>query len=167
MKPILIVALVAAALLLVGCGSLGNTGLNLGGNPSRTYTYNSLPKTIDDLLELPGAAEMTDPYAVGALTVAALTRYGDSPRDCIAMLNYLKGPESVPISTAPRPRTTTPPASRTRLRSAPTSIPSKPTALVTNGARSGLPPAAPTIPVRSNCARKAAPGNGSSMRSFA
>jgi len=56
MKPILIVALVAAALLLVGCGSLGNTGLNLGGNPSRTYTYNSLPKTIDDLLELPGAA---------------------------------------------------------------------------------------------------------------
>jgi hypothetical protein len=95
MKPILIVALVAAALLLVGCGSLGNTGLNLGGNPSRTYTYNSLPKTIDDLLELPGAAEMTDPYAVGALTVAALTRYGDSPRDCIAMLNYLKGPESV------------------------------------------------------------------------
>lgn len=97
MKTTLLV-LAALALMLVltaGCGVMGKTGLNLGGNPSHTYTYNKLPKNLDDLLELPGAAEMTDPYAVAALTVAALTRYGESTSDCIQMLNYLKGPESV------------------------------------------------------------------------
>jgi hypothetical protein len=82
-------------MLAAGCGVVGNTGLNLSGNPSHTYTYNKLPKNLDDLLELPGAAEMTDPYAVAALTVAALTRYGESTRDCIQMLDYLKGPGSV------------------------------------------------------------------------
>lgn len=97
MKTTLLV-LAALALMLVltaGCGVMGKTGLNLSGNPSHTYTYNKLPKNLDDLLELPGAAEMTDPYAVAALTVAALTRYGESTSDCIQMLNYLKGPESV------------------------------------------------------------------------
>lgn len=97
MKTTLLV-LAALALMLVltaGCGVMGKTGLNLSGNPSHTYTYNNLPKNLDDLLELPGAAEMTDPYAVAALTVAALTRYGESTSDCIQMLNYLKGPESV------------------------------------------------------------------------
>lgn len=97
MKTTLLV-LAALALMLVltaGCGVMGKTGLNLGGNPSHTYTYNKLPENLDDLLELPGAAEMTDPYAVAALTVAALTRYGESTSDCIQMLNYLKGPGSV------------------------------------------------------------------------
>lgn len=97
MKTILIIVTsLALVLLIAGCGLTGNNGLNLG-NPSRTYTYNSLPKDLNDLMQLTGAAEMTDPYAVAALTIAALTRYGESPRDCIAMLNYLKGPD--PVST--------------------------------------------------------------------
>ena len=61
--------------------------------PSNTYTYESLPKNLEELKALPGAAELTDPYAVAALTIAALTRYGESKDDCIEMLNYLKGPE--------------------------------------------------------------------------
>jgi hypothetical protein len=99
MKRLLFIfpTLMMAALLTAGCGALGSTGLNVGKilNPSRTYTYNSLPQNLDDLMQLTGAAELTDPYAVAALTVAALTRYGGSTRDCIEMLNYLKGPGSV------------------------------------------------------------------------
>ena len=47
MKKILL-SLPALALMLMltaGCGVMGNTGLNLSGNPSHTYTYNKLPKT--------------------------------------------------------------------------------------------------------------------------
>jgi hypothetical protein len=96
-KLLLLIPSLTMILLVSGCGLTGGTGngFSLSGKPSRTYTYNSLPKNLDDLLQLPGAAEMTDPYAVAALTVAALTRYGESSRDCIEMLNYLKGPEPV------------------------------------------------------------------------
>lgn len=94
-KLLLLLPSAVLMLLLTGaCGVIGNnTSINLGSNPSRTYTYNSLPKNIDDLMQLPGASEMTDPYAVAALTIAALTRYGENTGDCLRMLNYLKGPD--------------------------------------------------------------------------
>ena len=93
----LLPAALLALLTTAGCGLVGGLG-DLGGNNgpgSRTFTYNYLPKNLSELKALPGAAELTDPYAVAALTLAALTRYGESTRDCIEMLNYLKGPEPV------------------------------------------------------------------------
>ena len=67
----------ALCVILSGCGSLGNINqiantLGIGG---RTYTFESLPQNLDQLKALPEAS-LTDPYAVAALTLAALTRYG-------------------------------------------------------------------------------------------
>ena len=90
---ILLPALVLAVLLTAGCGAIGNLAGNLGIG-GRTYTFDSLPRNVEELQALPGA-DLTDPYAVAALTLAALTRYGDNSADCIKMLNYLKGPEPV------------------------------------------------------------------------
>jgi len=85
-------SLLLAVLMTAGCGSLGN-GLGNGLGNHRTFTYDQLPKTLNDLKKLPGAQDLTDPYAVAALTLAALTRYAASPKDCWEMLNYLKGPD--------------------------------------------------------------------------
>lgn len=84
----LIPAIAIALLLTASCGVLNQVGL--GGH---TYTFNSLPQNVDELTAL--SFDMTDPYAVAALTIAALTRYGTSSQDCMRMLDYLKGPESV------------------------------------------------------------------------
>ncbi len=77
---------------LVGCGIIRNMG-GLGGH---SYSFSSLPNTVEQMEALP-EARLTDPYAVAALTVAALARYESSPSDCFAMLNFLKGPE--PLSS--------------------------------------------------------------------
>ena len=84
---------VLAILLTAGCGVLGNVSNTLLPG-SRTYTFNTLPQNLDALKAFP-EADLTDPYAVAALTLAALTRYGTSSSDCFEMLNYLKGPESL------------------------------------------------------------------------
>lgn len=81
-------------LFISGCGSLGSIANNLGnlGLGAHSFTFNSLPQNLDELKALPEAS-LTDPYAVAALTLAALTRYGTSSSDCFEMLNFLKGPE--------------------------------------------------------------------------
>ncbi len=63
---------------------------------SKTFTFDRLPETADELRALPEAA-LTDAYATAALTVAALCRYEASPDDCIAMLNVLKGPQELTV----------------------------------------------------------------------
>ncbi len=80
---------IAAMMLVASCGITSKMGI--GG---KTYTMESLPKTVEQLQALP-FADFTDPYAVAAMTVAALTRYASSTRDCIRMLDYLKGPEEL------------------------------------------------------------------------
>ena len=61
-------------------------------NKSKTYSFEALPQTVDELKALPEAA-MTDVYAVAALSLLALTRF-EADRDAsIAMLNFLKGPD--------------------------------------------------------------------------
>ena len=90
-----IICIVSATLLLAGCGILGSLsggGSSLGGN--KTFTFNSLPKNVQELQRLP-EAKLDSPYATTALTILALTRYEESPEDCIEMLNFLKGPEEV------------------------------------------------------------------------
>ncbi len=83
----------AASLLATGCGLLGGSGLGNSGN-NRTYVFNNLPQTVSELQALP-QADMKDPYAVAALTLVALTNYESNNAECIKMLDYLKGPESV------------------------------------------------------------------------
>ena len=92
MKKFNLCALAASTLLAMSCGLLGGSGLGSGNN--RTYVFNNLPRTVGELQALP-QADMTDPYAVAALTIVAFTNYEDNNGECIKMLNYLKGPESV------------------------------------------------------------------------
>ena len=91
-----IISIVSATLLLAGCGILSGLssggGSILGGN--KTFTFNSLPKNVQELQRLP-EAKLDSPYATTALTILALTRYEESPEDCFEMLNFLKGPEDV------------------------------------------------------------------------
>ena len=97
MKKLKSFFLAAAALLVGGCGTTGQlSSLGSLANPGRTFTFKSLPQNVEELKAIPGS-DLKDPYAVAALTVAALARYESSIDDCIAMLNYLKGPE--PVST--------------------------------------------------------------------
>lgn len=61
-------------------------------NNRMTFTFSRLPKNVDELIAMPEAT-MSNPFAVAALSVAVLCRYGESVQDCIDMLNYLKGPQ--------------------------------------------------------------------------
>jgi len=100
MKKLL--SILAVALLVAGCGLLGKLSSgggsaaqalqSLGG--SKTFTFNSLPKNVDELKRL-SEAKLSTPYETAALTLLALTRYEESPEDCIEMLNFLKGPDEV------------------------------------------------------------------------
>ncbi|MBO6247852.1 MAG: hypothetical protein J6N54_03460 [Bacteroidales bacterium] len=61
---------------------------------SKTYTFESLPQTVDELKALPEAA-LTDVYAVAALSLLALTRFETDKEESIKMLNFLKGPDQL------------------------------------------------------------------------
>ena len=60
----------------------------------KKYTFDQLPQNAEELKALPEAS-CKDPFAVAALTVAALCRYPQSRDDCIEMLNVLKGPQKL------------------------------------------------------------------------
>ncbi|MDR1692504.1 MAG: hypothetical protein LBR72_04035 [Oscillospiraceae bacterium] len=62
------------------------------GGDSVTFTFGSLPMSVEQLKSLPEAV-LTKPHYTAALTVLALCRYGDSPQDAVGMLNFLKGPQ--------------------------------------------------------------------------
>lgn len=80
---------IAALMLVASCGILGQVGS--GG---KTFTFDNLPQNVQQMQALT-IADMSDPYAVAAMTIVALARHGSSSRDCFQMLNFLKGPESV------------------------------------------------------------------------
>lgn len=65
-----------------------------GKNRSESFTFSSLPKNVSELQSLP-EARLDSAFKTAALTVAALCRYRDGVEDAIAMLDFLKGPESV------------------------------------------------------------------------
>lgn len=62
----------------------------------RTFTFDELPRNVEELKALPEFA-LTDPFMTAALTVAALCRYEAEPQAAIDMLNELRGPR--PLST--------------------------------------------------------------------
>lgn len=57
---------------------------------NKSFTFNSLPKSVAELSALPESS-MSDPYATAALTVLALCEYENAPQASIDMLNFLKG----------------------------------------------------------------------------
>ena len=65
-------------------------------NTHKTFTFQALPKTLEECKALPEAA-LSDPYATAALSVLALTRFPEDRETCYEMLNFLKGPD--PLTT--------------------------------------------------------------------
>ena len=62
------------------------------GNKTRSFSFQRLPVSLEELKALPEAS-LTDVYAVAALSVLALTRFGENREESVRMLNFLKGPE--------------------------------------------------------------------------
>ena len=60
----------------------------------KSFSFDKLPTSVDELKSLPGA-DLKDPFAVAALTVAAMNHYETDKEATFAMLDFLKGPEKV------------------------------------------------------------------------
>ena len=74
-----------------------NSDINTGGNKSETFTFQSLPESLDELKELPEAT-LDTPFKTAALTLCALCAYSKDEEVGKEMLNWLKGPQ--PLSNA-------------------------------------------------------------------
>ena len=62
----------------------------------KTFCFEKLPETVDELGALPEAS-LADPFAAAALTAAVLCRYESSRSDCEEMLNVLRGPRPLSV----------------------------------------------------------------------
>lgn len=58
------------------------------------FTFQSLPKNVAEMMELP-ESDLSTPFKTAALTVLALNRYSESPEDCLGMLEFLNGPREI------------------------------------------------------------------------
>jgi len=59
-----------------------------------TFTFESLPKNVQELKALPQAT-LDTPFKTAALTMAVLCHYEQNPDETFEMLDFLKGPETV------------------------------------------------------------------------
>lgn len=57
----------------------------------KTFTFQTLPKTLDQLKALPEAS-LQDPFASAALCLLALAEFPENRENCYAMMEFLKGP---------------------------------------------------------------------------
>ena len=64
------------------------------GNRTETFTFQSLPESVSQLMALPEAS-LDTPFKTAALTVCALCAWAASPEIGQEMLNLLKGPASL------------------------------------------------------------------------
>lgn len=69
-----------------------NSDINNSGNKSETFTFQSLPESLDELKELPEAA-LDTPFKTAALILCALCAYSKDEEVGKEMLNWLKGPQ--------------------------------------------------------------------------
>ena len=74
-----------------------NSDINNSGNKSETFTFQSLPESLEELKELPEAT-LDTPFKTAALTLCALCAYSKDEEVGKEMLNWLKGPQ--PLSNA-------------------------------------------------------------------
>ena len=61
---------------------------------TKTFTFNSLPTTLEGLKALP-EANLQDAFGTVALAVAAFAAYPADSEACFEMINFLKGPEPI------------------------------------------------------------------------
>ena len=66
--------------------------VSAGGADQTCFIFPSLPKSVNELLTLPGAS-FHNPFAIAALAVAAFCRFPEDQEGCYAMINALKGPQ--------------------------------------------------------------------------
>lgn len=59
-----------------------------------TFKFETLPTSVEDLSKLP-EFKLDTPYKTAALVLAVLCNYESNPEETFAMLDSLKGPESV------------------------------------------------------------------------
>ena len=71
--------------------------LRAAASRKETYTFEALPKNLEELKALPQSA-MDDPFKTAALTVCALCTYAEDREAGTEMLNFLRGPR--PMSPA-------------------------------------------------------------------
>ena len=64
---------------------------NVSGNQTVTFTFQALPESLAQMLELPEAS-LDTPFKAAALTVCALCAYGADRAIGQEMLNWLRGP---------------------------------------------------------------------------
>ena len=77
--------------------SATNSEININGNKSETFTFQSLPESLDELKDL-SEATLDTPFKTAALTLCALCAYSKDEEVGKEMLNWLKGPQ--PLSNA-------------------------------------------------------------------
>ena len=66
--------------------------LNSGNTKkSETFTFNSIPTTVEELKALP-ESDLATPFKTCALTMLALLNYENNKDETVNMLNYVKGP---------------------------------------------------------------------------
>ena len=75
---------------------VNNTISNIGKGKNRTesFTFGSIPANVSELQAFP-EAKLDTAFKTASLVMIALARYETSIDDCFAMLEYLKGPESL------------------------------------------------------------------------
>ena len=74
--------------------STESTSAKAVSGETKTFTFEAIPKTVEELKALPGG-DLKDPFATAAFLVVALNNYSVSADATVAMLDYLNGPESV------------------------------------------------------------------------
>ena len=66
--------------------------VNQAINESKTFTFQALPKSLEEMKALKEAS-LDTPFKTAALTVCALCAFADDQQVGIDMLNFLKGPQ--------------------------------------------------------------------------
>lgn len=68
-----------------------STAINNLGNKKETFTFNSLPESVEQMRPLPEAS-LDTPFKTAALTVCALYAFAADQTVGVDLLNFLRGP---------------------------------------------------------------------------
>lgn len=65
-----------------------------GKKETQTFTFETLPKNLDELLKLP-EAKLDTPFKTTALVMVALLQYKENEEEMFKMLDHLNGPDAI------------------------------------------------------------------------
>ncbi len=77
-----------------GNSSTDEPQVGKGTREVKTFTFNSIPKTVDELKQLPEAS-LDTPFKTTALVMVALMAFKDNQDECFKMLDLLNGPDEM------------------------------------------------------------------------